>query len=110
MKHVTDLFWILLLNGIYVLNLTDKSNANETSSTVSLNVPTERSNCDPTANGTTKRSPDTRVEITNISCLLKVTENREETIDWEVRLKIKFYNNLAKWIWKISPPIFIGKN
>ena len=66
--------------------------------------------CDPATNVMSKLNLiGTSVETNNISCVLKVTEAREETIDWEVQSKIKYYNNLIKRIWTICPPIFLGK-
>ena len=111
MKIIADLFWILLVNGIYILNSIGKTSADDTSS-MSLFVATPKGICDPVAANvmtTQDLNSTTSDRLVTMSCVSTISEDTDETIDVDDLRKIEFYNHLAEKIWRISPPILLGK-
>ena len=78
MKHVKDLFWILLMNGIYSLNTSDKTDVNDTAPMSLLsNFQTFQTLCDAAATNVTTIRTLNRTSSANDNNLCRV--NSSET-------------------------------
>ena len=111
MKHTRDLFWILLVNGIYNLNTSYKTGVNDTSSmSLLLNFQTFHTLCDPATNISTMRTLNSStVANDNTLCAVNSSEPTEKAIDFDAKNKIEYYHFLQTKIWTILPPILLGK-
>ena len=109
MKHTRDLFWILLVKQFYGLNLSLNTNVDNTSLVFPNSTTTIMWNPD-TTNFSTKQTLNyTNTGTNNTLYMLNLSEAAEETIDIDVLKKIEYYSNIATAIWRILPPILLGK-
>ena len=108
MRHTRDCFWILLIMNFYCLNLSFNINVGNTS-LISTNL-TIIMQSSASTNVTTEQTLNyTNTGNNNTLYMLKLSEAVEKSIDFDVLKKIHFYNNLATGIWRIFPPILLGK-
>ena len=112
MTHTRHLFLILLVREVYGLNSSPIINVDDMSS-ISLNssvTSLQRMN-DPAAiifrNNQTLNNISTGTN-SNLY-MLNLSEATGETIEFDVLKKIEYYNNFAARIWRIFPPILLGK-
>ena len=107
MKIIKYLLWILLVNSVSSLNSSHKTNADDTSSMSSF-VEIPKGMCNSTA-ANVMPTQDLNSRMVNIPCVSNLLEDTDETIDLDDLKKIEFYYHLAERIWRISPPILLGK-
>ena len=88
MKHAKDLLWILLVKEVYSFNLSQLTNVDETSSTMSQH---------------------SSFTTSNTTYMLKISAAKEETSNSDIVKKIQYYNFIETSIWRIFPPILLGK-
>ena len=109
MKYTSDLLWIFLGMGFYGLNLSSNSNVDNTSS-ISPNSTITVMWSPATINFTTEQTLNyTSTGTNNTLYMLKLSEAPAERIGFNVPKEIEYYNNLATGIWRIFPPILLGK-
>ena len=112
MQHAKVVFWILLVNRIHSLNLSNKTNVHETSSTaLSLNFSALLSSSDPVANNITAEETlnSTHAANNNTLCMLNSSEAAERETEFDVIKRIEYYRYLTTRIWRICPPVLLGK-
>ena len=94
------------------MNLSNKTNVDKTSSMAPLsNFFASRSLCDPTVTSITTEQTlnSTHAANNNTLCLLNSSEAAEEGTEFDVTKRIEYYKNLATMIWRICPPVLLGK-
>ena len=106
MKHIKYFFWILLVNGVCSFDTSYKTNVNDASSVSLL------SNFPATTNITTMRTLN-RTSAANENrstlCVVYSSEPTDKATDFDVQNKIEYYYFLEARIWRIFPPILLGK-
>ena len=112
MKHIKFFFWILLVNGVCSFDTSYKTNVNDASSmSLRSNFPTLQTLCDSaTTNITTMRTLNrTSAANDNTLCVVYSSEPTDKATDFDVQNKIEYYYFLEARIWRIFPPILLGK-
>ena len=106
MKHIRNFFYILLVKGIYSLKA--KTNVNANSPMSISTVPTLLSICNSNETNAITIN-NTNTGNNNNMCVLCSSETTDDAIDLDVIKNIEYYNNFATRIWRLFPPILLGK-
>ena len=101
MKQPNILVLISLLRDVYSLNSTnvDQTSMNLSRFSASQNV----------CNTTATNIPTLLIGTSNNRCVLNLSDAEEQVADIESLNQIQYYKNLEKNLWRIFPPVLLGK-